>query len=212
MLGDNYITAKGVILSREQMGENSLWVRLFLQDYGIMNATAPSGKEGFGGDNEPFVWGVFDLKKKRKSSNYFIYDIDVKDDMLALRRSRETMITVLKWIRTLTKYLPSSQPDNELLTNLYWCMKLLCAPVVPVDVSDWKFLWRWLKEWGLAPDIIEFHQAKNFSHDEIILLAQVDELNTQGVIKLFSFPITLKIRENAFKIASRLAETFLNEK
>lgn len=212
MIGDNYITAKGVILSREQMGENSLGVRLFLKEYGILNVTAPSGRRGFGGDNEPFVWGVFSLQKKQRNSSYFIYDIDVNDDMLKLRKSRNTIITATKWTRTLAKYLITEQPDNELLTNLYWCMKLLCAPEVPVDVSDWRFLWRWLKCWGLAPDIIDFHQAKKFTHDEVILLAQIDELNTQGVIKLFSFPIKLKIRENTFKIASRLAMNFLNEK
>ncbi len=212
MLGDSYITATGVILSREQMGENSLWVRLFLRGYGIMNVTAPYGKGGFGGDNEPFVWGVFDLQKKQRSRNYFIYDIDVNDDMLRMRQSRDTITTALKWAKTVIKYLAKEQPDDELLANLYWCMKLLCFPAVPADVSDWRFLWRWLKNWGLAPDIIEFHQAKNFTHDEIVLLTQIDELNTQGVIKLFSFPINLKIRENTFKVASRLAMNFLNEK
>ena len=212
MLGDNYITATGVILSREQMGENSLWVRLFLRGYGIMNVTAPYGKRGFGGDNEPFVWGVFDLQKKKKSRNYFIYDVDVNDDMLQLRHSRGTITTALKWSRTVIKYLTAEQPDDELLVNLYWCMKLLCIPAVPADASDWRFFWHWLECWGLAPDLISFHEAMNFTHDEIILLTQIADLTTQGIIKLFSVPLSLNIRKNMFKAASKLAMKFLNEK
>lgn len=212
MLGDNYITASGVILSRQQMGENSLWVRLFLNEYGIMNVSAPSGRRGFGGDNEPFMWGVFYLQKKSKSSNYYLYDIEARDDMYNLRKSRETMTTALKWTQAVTKYLSTSQPDDELLRNLYWSMKLLCYSVVPPDASDWRFFWHWLEEWGLAPDIVGFHGAMKFTRDEIILLAQLNELNTQGVIQLFSSPSNLRIRQNTFRIAAGLAVKFLNEK
>ena len=194
------------------MGERSLLVSLFLKDYGIMTASAPSGKRGFGGDSEPFVWGVFSLQKKAKSNNYFINDIETKNDMLPIRRRRESMMTALKWIREICKYLPNLQPDDELLNNLYFSMILLCSPIVPPDAADWRFIWLWLEEWGLAPDIVGFHEKMSFTHDEIILLAQLSELNIKGVLQLFSSPIKLKIRENTFRIASDLAVKFLNEK
>ena len=212
MLGEKYITASGVILSRQEMGERSLWVKLFLKDHGIMNATSPSGKRGFGGDSEPLVWGVFDLKKKTKSSNYTIYDIEVNDDMFALRRDKDAMITAVKWARKIEKYLILGQPDDELLANLYWAMKLLCSHVVPAYAVNWRFIWRWLEIWGLAPDIVSFHKSMNFTDDEIILLSQISELNNQGMLKLFSVPLRLNIRENMFNVASSLAINFLNEK
>jgi hypothetical protein len=44
-------------------------------------------------------------------------------------------------------------PSDALLANLYWSMKLLGR--VPPEVADWRFLWRWLKGWGLAPQLSE---------------------------------------------------------
>ncbi|MBR0278611.1 MAG: hypothetical protein IJQ75_01350, partial [Synergistaceae bacterium] len=61
------------------------------------------------------------------------------------------------------------------------------------------------------PDIAEFHASKNFSNDEIRLLVQTLNLNAKGVIKLFTAPININIRENIFIIASRLAVKFLRQ-
>lgn len=213
-LSDNFITASGVILSRKPSGENNLWVTLFLKGIGILGAGAPgfSSRRSFGGDNEPFVWAVFKLKKKQKSRGYFIDDIEVTDDMLEVRDSRDTLMTAMTWCKSLMKYLISGQPDDELLAALYWNMKLLCMPGVPSDASDWRFVWRWLEVWGLAPEITGFYSSMNFNNDEISLLAKLSVLNTQGTIKLFSSPLSPNIRENVFKVASRLARNFLNEK
>ncbi len=205
--GEDFFTAKGVTLYRERSGENTLWVRLFIQGEGIVSLSS----KHFKGDSEPFVWAIYSFRKKARSAKYFVSDIEVKDDMLALRRSRETISTVLKWSKLLVKYMPHEQPDDELLSILYWNMKLLATPSVPYYVSDWRFLWQWITLWGLAPDIVEFHASKNFTDEEIRLLIQIQNLNAEGVIKLFSNPISINIRENTFTIAAKLAAKFLRQ-
>ena len=205
--GEDFITAKGVTLSREISGENNLWVRLFLQGEGVVSLSS----KNFKGDSEPFIWAIYSFRKKARSAKYFVSDIDVKDDMLAVRRSRETLLTAMKWSNLLAKYMPHEQPDDNLLTYLYWNMKLLATPSVPYYVPDWRFLWQWIMLWGLAPDIAEFHASKNFSNDEIRLLVQTLNLNAKGVIKLFTAPININIRENIFIIAARLAVKFLRQ-
>ncbi|MBQ3455583.1 MAG: hypothetical protein IJG36_04040 [Synergistaceae bacterium] len=205
--GEDFITAKGVTLSREISGENNLWVRLFLQGEGVVSLSS----KNFKGDSEPFIWAIYSFRKKSRSAKYFVSDIDVKDDMFPLRRSRETLLTAMKWAKLLAKYMPHEQPDDNLLTYLYWNMKLLATPSVPYYVPDWRFLWQWIMLWGLAPDITEFHASKNFSNDEIRLLVQTLNLNAKGVIKLFTAPININIRENIFIIAARLAVKFLRQ-
>ena len=204
---EDFLTAKGVTLSREFSGENKLWVRLFLQGEGVVSLSS----KNFKGDSEPFIWAVYSLRKKARSSKYFVDDIDVKDDMFPLRRSRETLLTAKKWAKLLAKYMPHEQPDDELLTVLYWNMKLLASPSVPYYVPDWRFLWQWLTLWGLAPDIADFHMSNNFNVDEIRLLLQTLSLNAEGVIKLFTLPFDIGIRKNIFIIAARLAAKFLRQ-
>ena len=205
--GEDFITAKGVTLSREISGENNLWVRLFLQGEGVVSLSS----KNFKGDSEPFVWAIYNFRKKSRSTKYFVSDIDVKDDMLGLRRSRETITAAMNWAGLLAKYMPHEQPDDELLTVLYWNMKLLATKSVPYHVPDWRFLWQWIELWGLAPDIVEFHASNSFNDDEIRLLVQTINLNAKGVIKLFTAPFNINIRENTFIIAAKLASKFLRQ-
>ena len=206
--GEEFVTASGVLLTREISGENSLWIRLFLKEFGIVNVTArkPSG------ETEPFIWGIFSLKKKHKGKNYIINETEIIDDMFKLRRQKETIITALNWSNLILKYLISEQPDDELLANLYWNMKLLCDSRIPPDVPNWRFLWKWLENWGLAPDFVKFHIGNKFNNDEILFLANVLNRDTKNIIKLFSEPVSKNIRENIFKISAKLAVQFLNEK
>lgn len=205
--GEDFITAKGVTLYREYCGESKLWVRLFLEGEGVVSLTS----KNFKGDSEPFVWAVYSLAKKSKSAKYFITEIDVKDDMLALRRSKETIQTVMRWSELLVKYVPHEQPDDELLTKLYWNMKLLANKSVPYHVSNWRFLWQWLELWGLAPDIVDFHREKGFNDSEIRFLLQVLTLNAKGVIKLLNNTVSPDIRENIFKVSASLAVKFFRQ-
>ena len=205
--GEDFTTAKGVTLSREISGENNLWVRLFLQGEGVVSLSS----KNFKGDSEPFIWAIYNFRKNSKNAKYFVSDIDVKDDMLALRRSRETILTAFSWAKLLAKFMPHEQPDDELLGNLYWNMKLLSQPSVPYYVPAWRFIWQWIEQWGLAPDIVDFHASNNFNDDEISLLVQTSSLNAKGVIKLFNSPININIRENSFIIAAKLAAKFLRQ-
>lgn len=205
--GEDFITAKGVTLTREFSGENRLWVRLFVQNEGIISLSS----KNFMGDSEPFLWAVYGIRKQSRNAKYFVTDIDVKDDMFALRRSRQTIQTALKWTRFLIKYVPHEQPDDLLLASLYWNMKLLANPSVPYSAAEWRFIWLWLEHWGIAPDIFDFHASKNFNDDEISLLVQLSHLNAKGVIQLFSSPINSNVRENVFSIAAKLAAGFLKQ-
>lgn len=202
------ITAKGVILWREIMGENNLRVTLFLEDAGLVKLSS----KNFMGDSEPFAWGYFYLQKMKRSARYFIHDTDIRADMLQLRHNRETLITAMKWSRTLMKYLPAEQPDNDLLQNLYWSMKLLNVHTVPAEAVSWRFIWLWLEGWGLAPELAAFHASNGFNSEEILLLSQLAALQPQELLQLFTGKLSPAIRENIFKVAEKLATNFLNEK
>ncbi|MBR0233586.1 MAG: hypothetical protein IJQ47_06025 [Synergistaceae bacterium] len=205
---DSFLMTKGVILYREISGESNLWVKLFLHEIGIVNVTARKPT----GDTEPLIWGRFSLKKKQKGKNYFIDDTEIVDDMFNIRKKKDTIATAFNWTKLLIKYLAPEQPDDELIVIFYWNMKLLCENIVPPEASNWRFLWQWLKIWGIAPDLKDLLTRMNFNHDEILLLNQIASLNINKVIDLFSKPLNYNIRENAFKIASKIAVKFLDEK
>ena len=205
--GEDFITVKGVILSREDSGENYLWSTLFLEKEGIVSLTS----KNFLGDSEPFTWGYFNLQRKQRSTKYFIYDTDSKDNMLKIRRGKEPIMTAINWTKYLKKYLLPEHPDDELLTNLYWSMKLLTVPILPAEAVNWRFLWLWLSEWGLAPELAAFHTQKGFMPEEISLLAQVASFSPKGVIDTFSDKLDPNIRNRMFHVASSLALNFLNE-
>lgn len=208
MLDGDFFTASGVILRRDLSGEKGMWLKLFLKDAGIVNVTAKKTS----GDSEPLLWGKFNLKKKRKTTNYLIDDVEVVDDMLRLRTRREALLMAFRWGGMVAKFLEPGQPDDDLLANLYWSMKLLGEPRVPVGVVNWKFLWRWLEGWGLAPDLVEFYTEQHFKHDEVVLLAKLSMLNANGIWKMFASGRGSNVRERSFKAAASLAEKFLNEK
>lgn len=204
---DSYIMSSGVILSRKILGENTIYITLFLKEYGIMNATSPSRL--YSGDKEPLIWGTFKLRKKSRSKNYFIEDTDIKDDMLGLRKSRERILTALKWCGFIIKYLDHSRPDNELLSNLYWNMKLLSDISVPVEALNWRFIWRWLNIWGLAPEIVSFFASKSFTQDEIMLMNFIVQSDVEGVIHFFKEHKNIPV--NFLRTASDLSLEFLHE-
>ncbi len=205
---ESYIMSSGVILSRKILGENTNYITLFLKQYGIMNATAPSRL--YSGDKEPLIWGTFKLRKKSRSRNYFIEDTDVKEDMLSLRKSREQILTAMEWCRLIIKYLEPSQPDDELLTNLYWCMKLLSDISVPPEAAYWRFIWKWLNIWGIAPEIESFLSPNGFTRDEIMLLSFAAQSSTKSVIDFFKSHSN--VTGNFFRRAYHLSLKLLNEK
>ena len=205
--GASYIEARGVTLNREPMGEKLLWTTLFLEDIGIISVSS----KNFMGSSEPFSWGIFSLKIRGKTQKYFLEDIDIKDDMLGIQWGFHPLKTAFDWAKRLVKTLRPKLPDNELLTNFYWSLKLLAVRYVPVEAVDWRFMWLWLEEWGIAPDLFDFHKKLKFNDAEIKLLMQLSFLNYDGVVNLFKGRLDGEIRENALKIAAKYAAQLLEK-
>ena len=199
----SYITASGVTLSRKLYGENTYYSTLFLKHYGLINATARATM--YPGEREPLIWAVFKLRKKSRSRNYFIEDTDIKDDMLALRKSKEQIITALNWCGLIIKHLEPFTADNELLANLYWNMKIMCERSANPESLNWRFIWRWLCIWGLAPDIYSFF-GQSFTQDEIDMLNFTAQADLNTLIEFFRKYRTLpvKIFSQAFDLSLRL--------
>ena len=79
--------------------------------------------------------------------------MDVADGMIPLRRRPEALRTAVRWSKFLLRHLMADHPADDLLANLYWNMRLLGMPRVPPEAAEWRFLWRWITAWGLAPDL-----------------------------------------------------------
>ncbi len=206
--GEEYITAKGVILAREPRGENLLWSTLFLQGIGMVGVSS----KNFLGDSEPFVWGYFYFQQYRKSNRYFLFDTDIKDTMFRIRRrGLETLQIAFTCVKTIMKYLPYEQPDDDLLANLYWFMKLLTLQAVPPSAAHWRFVWKWLTEWGIAPELKAFCSEWRFLTEEMELLAQVAGINPKAIEALFLGKINPNIRENVFRVAVSKSMVFFQQ-
>ena len=205
--GEEEVTAKGVILHREDRGENRLWSTVFLQGIGMVGVSS----KNFAGDSEPFVGGEFYFKRLR-NGRYFMFDTDIKDTMLHIRRrGLETLQIAFAFVNAVMKYLPYEQPDDDLLVNLYWSMKLLTIGAVPPSAAHWRFVWRWLNEWGLAPELRGFCVSGNFLQEEFDLLSQVAGLTPKAAADIFSGKLNPNIRQNVFRVAVNNAVKFLDQ-
>jgi len=203
-------SASGVVLRRRIEGEGDLKLTLFLKGLGIVYVSAKGaagGKVRFGGATEPLVWGKFALYRSRdEGGQLYLKSVDVADDMLMLRNRPEALFTAARWSKLLTVHLMAGHTDDGLLANLYWSMKLLCGSL-PVEALEWRFMWRWLKAWGLAPEISEY-AAGNASELELLRFvsaAKAPELES------FEPKEVLESCKRLFADASRRAETFLKE-
>ena len=183
---------------------------LFLKRLGIVYVSAPGaagGKVRFGGATEPLVWGAFALYRTRdEAGKLYLKSVDVADDMLLLRSRPEALFTVARWFKLLLRHLMEAHADDGLLANLYWNMRLLCGGL-PVKAAEWRFIWRWLKSWGLAPDI---SKCASGTASEVELLRFV---STAKASRLESFEPkeSLESCRRFFADASRRAEEYLTE-
>ena len=147
--------ASGVVLSRSVAGEGDLLLALFLKGRGLVRVSArgaAGGRVRFGGGTEPLVWGAFRLHRGRGGGAY-LSAVDVVDGMIPLRRRPEALRTAVRWSKLLLRHLMAEHPADDLLANLYWNMRLLGTSRVPPEAAEWRFLWRWITVWGLAPDL-----------------------------------------------------------
>ncbi len=106
------------------------------------------GKVRFGGSIEPLVFGRFQIYSS--SSRTYLKSIDVKEDFWGIRKSRASLQKAFRWFSFVSDLLPMLTPDNDLLKNLFWSLKLLengCHP----DLAEHRFLRRWCGIWGVDP-------------------------------------------------------------
>ena len=203
-------SASGVVLRRRIAGEGDLNLTLFLKGLGMAHVSAKGAAGGsvrFGGATEPLVWGKFELYRPRdEGGKLYLKSVDVADDMLSLRNRPEALFTAVRWFRLLTRRLMEGHADDELLANLYWNMKLLCGGL-PVEIVEWRFIWRWLKGWGLAPEISEC-AAGTFSELELLRFVCVAK---SSELESFEPREALISKKHLFADASRRTETFLAE-
>jgi len=203
-------SASGVVLNRRVTGEGDLNITLFLKKLGIAYASAKGaagGKVRFGGAIEPMVWSAFALyRPKDDGGRLYLKSVDIADDMLPLRSRPEAIFAAARWFRLLMRRLMAGYVDDGLLANLYWSMKLLCGNL-PVEVVEWRFMWRWLKAWGLAPDISECAKG---TPSELELLLFVSAARAEDIESAIPREI-LESKKRLFFDASRRAEAFLTE-
>ncbi len=217
--GSELSGVSGVILSRVFRAERSVYLQIFLRDYGITFAfvrLSESGQSHFGGDIEPLTWGVFKFGKNI-TGKYRLLDVENQDDMLQVRKRGDALVTAVSWANLVLKYLSENQPDDPLLVKLYWNMHLLKFPEIPVEAVNFRFLWQWLTLWGLAPELERFFVRKKFDVREISLLKYVVALKYENLLRLFRGENLSRVSQsesfrNIFTRAADFSRPFFREK
>ncbi len=148
-----FIDRSGVVLKRGNYMEGNMAALLFLKSSGTTWCYVPGASKGslrFGGALEPFVWGRYHLYQSKKRRTY-LREVDVTDDFWSLRKRPGAVVMSVRWAGMLERFLIPGYPYDTLLALLYWAMKALEKGVEP-DAVHARFLWRWLLDWGIAPD------------------------------------------------------------
>ena len=203
-------SASGVVLSRRIIGEGDLLLTLFLKEMGMTTASArgaAKGKVRFGGGTEPLVWGSFTLYQGKDEGKKTLKSVDVADDMLKLRTRAQALFAAVRWAKLLMRHLMEGHPADDLLANLYWNMKLLSEGEIPVEVLEWRFVWRWLKSWGLAPEVAEWTGRTPEEADSLRKAAALKAPE----LKKWAADMNTGLNRGLFVNAARRAEEFLKE-
>ncbi|MBN1333310.1 MAG: DNA repair protein RecO C-terminal domain-containing protein [Synergistales bacterium] len=148
-----FYSGSGIITKRVISHKGDIFLNLFLKGHGIIWVIAPGsakGKVRFGGSLEPSTWGIFTLYKG--ATNFYLKAVEVKADSWALRHRPGALRTYFSILKLINSNLPQGHPDDEVLAHLFWTRDLLIRDC-PREVVEWRFLWRWLKSWGLAPEV-----------------------------------------------------------
>lgn len=151
-LPQGYYKQVGTVLQRRDSSGEGQSLLLFLRDMGPRWVSAPASKTKcrFGGAIEPLIWAEFDLYQN--PSRLYLQGAEVKEDFLSLRYSAEKLKSALKLYKRLSKTLMVGHESNNILT-LLWSSMLLLKENCPVDIVEYRFTWRLLKETGLAPSL-----------------------------------------------------------
>lgn len=143
----------GVVLRRLVTPEGNASVLLFLRSSGPLWVRLPGASRGsvrFGGAAEPLVWGAYQLQRTR--TDVYLREAEVKEDFWELRSMPNACRQALHWCSLLSRNLLRGFPYDSLLPLLYWSTAALVGGAPPGVVSV-RFLWRWLDDWGMAPEL-----------------------------------------------------------
>lgn len=156
--GQGLLRQRGVVLRRKDSPEGNRNVYVLLENEGPMWLLAPGaarGKVRFGGSTDPLVWGTFHVY--RGPNRCYLREVDVRKDFWSLRGSPRRIRQAVGWSAAIARYALPGHPCDDLMPIFFWSLCLLEAPEVREDLSDWRFYWRWLHSWGLAPDLGRCH-------------------------------------------------------
>ena len=143
----------GVVLKRRISPEGDVSLYLFLKEAGPVYVQAPGASRGrvrFGGAIEPLVWAAFNLYRGERT--FYLKSADIKEDFWGLRGKTAAINRLLEWDGLLCRHLVPGLQCDEVLTLFYRSGLLLKEGVHPL-VVEWRFLWKWLNEWGIAPSL-----------------------------------------------------------
>ncbi|MDT8283935.1 MAG: DNA repair protein RecO [Thermovirgaceae bacterium] len=152
--GQGLLRQRGVVLRRKDSPEGNRSVYVLMENEGPMWLLAPGaarGKVRFGGSTDPLVWGTFHVY--RGPNRCYLRDVDVRRDFWSLRASSQKIRQAVKWSVSLVRHTLPGHACDDLLPVFFWSLSLLEEPGIRDDLSDWRFYWRWLRSWGLAPDL-----------------------------------------------------------
>lgn len=143
----------GTVLQRRDSSEEGQSLLLFLRDFGPQWVSAPASKTKcrFGGAIEPLTWAEFNLYQS--PTRLYLKSAEVKEDFISLRCSAGKLRAALKFYKRLSKSLLVGHESNNILT-LLWSSMLLLKENCPVDIVEYRFTWKLLKESGLAPSLL----------------------------------------------------------
>lgn len=147
-------SAAGVVLRRRDSGA-SFDLLLLLRGHGATWVGAPgaaSSRGRFGGGAEPMSWGEFSLYQSRR--RLYAKSVDLREDFIAVRRSRAALAVAMGWHSLLARRLPLGAENDKVMSLLFGSMKNLTSGADPA-AADVRFLWRWANVWGVAPPLDE---------------------------------------------------------
>jgi len=154
MMRQGFHKLTGVVLRRQETSEGDIRLYVLFREYGPMWVVAPGaarGKRRFGGATEPLIWGYFGCYKSPRQ--LYLREIEVKEDLWEIRHDPGRLERAMTWARLLVEHLLPGYPCNEVLAAFYDSLFLLDKGL-DSDMLEWRFLYRWMKNWGVAPDIL----------------------------------------------------------
>lgn len=141
----------GVVLKRDISPEGDAILYLFLKGLGPITVYAPGASRGrirFGGAIEPLTWANFNLYRGTKY--YYLTSAEIKEDFWQLRNDPSKIAKLMEWDVMLCRHLAPRIPCDDVLALFYWSGMHLKSDAHPL-VAEWRFYWKWLRCWGLAP-------------------------------------------------------------